>query len=482
MPFEIGGSSGNVMDVTAEGHAKVALSNTPADIGGVRLFTENDAGERTGVPYLKSPETSMDYRLRAAFDTIVFNDEFNAAAQNTGIWYHRTTTMTMAQSGGFLVTNANLTATNTTGCSLHTHRVFTVTTGMAMCAEFNLGITAVPLAGQVALFGFSNIASATARPTDGVWLEINANGMSGVIAYSGSYYQTNVLIPPADFTLGQIDKFAIVVGTHEVEFWWNDVLLGEFEPVAGAAQAFLSASTNLCIQQYNSAAVSGSPQMQLKVGNVTVSSMDVATNKPWACQMAGMGLMAMQGQNGGTMGQTAQWSNTALPTAAAGTNTTAALGTGLGGLFQLNAMATSATDVIVSSYLNPAGSTTQTPANLVIRGVWMDVTVLGAAVATTPTVLAIAMAFGHNALSLATTESASFANGTTKAPRRLPLGTVAFKVGDAIGTNQHIYCEFESPIFINPTEYVQVVAKPVVGTATASEIFLFNIGFNAYFE
>jgi hypothetical protein len=182
------------------------------------------------------------------------------------------------------------------------------------------------------------------------------------------------------------------------------------------------------------------------------------------------------------MGQTAQWSNTALPTAAAGTNTTAALGTGLGGLFQLNAMATSATDVIVSSYQNPVGSVTQSPGDLYIRGVWIDIVNLGAAVATTATVLAVALAAGHTALSLATTESASFANGTAKAPRRLPLGTAAFKVGDPIGALQRIQVDFETPVQVNPGQFVQVVAKPVLGTATASEVFLFNIGFNAYME
>ena len=32
----------------------------PAGVGGVRLFSENDAGTVTGTPYLKSPETSSD--------------------------------------------------------------------------------------------------------------------------------------------------------------------------------------------------------------------------------------------------------------------------------------------------------------------------------------------------------------------------------------------------------------------------------------
>lgn len=480
--LRVEGGNGNIANVTTNNELKVSLGLDPDTIGGVRLFSENDDGSHTGVPYLKSPETSLDFRLRTGIDTLVFTDEFNAGAQNTANWFHRTTTMTMVQSGGFLVTNNNLTAAITTGCSIHTHRIFTLAGGSALCLEVTAGITAAPLGGQNILFGFGNCSSATTRPGDGVWFELTSTGLYGIQSYGGSITPTGIIRQISDFNIGQIDKYALVVNTHEIQYWCNDILLGKVECATGSAQPFLATSINAFIQQFNSSAVSGSPQAQLKVGTVSIQVQDIATNKTWAGQMAGMGLNAFQGQNGGTMGQTAQWSNTALPTAAAGTNTTAALGTGLGGLFQLNAMATSATDVIVSSYQNPLGSTTQSPGNLFIRGIWMDIVNTGAAVATTATILAIALAAGHNAVSLATTEAASFANGTTKAPRRLPLGIAAFKVGDVIGATQRIAVDFETPVVVHPGEFVQVVAKPILGTATASEVFVFAIGFNAYNE
>ena len=58
--------------VDANTNVKVALPNTPAQVGSVRLMSENDSGTVTGTPYLRSPETSSDYRLRVGVDTLFF--------------------------------------------------------------------------------------------------------------------------------------------------------------------------------------------------------------------------------------------------------------------------------------------------------------------------------------------------------------------------------------------------------------------------
>jgi len=108
--------------------------------------------------------------------------------------------------------------------------------------------------------------------------------------------------------------------------------------------------------------------------------------------MASAGLV-MQQMNGGTAGSPqVQWANTALPTAAAATNTTAALGAFLGGIFQMNAPATSATDIIIASYLNPVGGVAQTPRTIKLRGIKVDCVNAVVAVATTATTFAVAVA------------------------------------------------------------------------------------------
>ena len=79
------------------------------------------------------------------------------------------------------------------------------------------------------------------------------------------------------------------------------------------------------------------------------------------------------------------------------------------------------------------------------------------------------LAFGHTAVSLATTESASFANNTAKAPRRIPLG-----VQTAIGALpqgtllQPIDVDLDHcPVVVQPGGFVAVFVKNVgtVGTA-----------------
>ena len=55
-----------------------------------------------------------------------------------------------------------------------------------------------------------------------------------------------------------------------------------------------------------------------------------------------------------------------------------------------------------------------------LNGVRISAANLGAAVATTETTLAFSLAFGHSAVSLATTEAAA-----AKAPRRVALGIMS---------------------------------------------------------
>lgn len=37
------------------------VTNNPENVGGIKIFSENDDGKVTGTPYLASPETDDDY-------------------------------------------------------------------------------------------------------------------------------------------------------------------------------------------------------------------------------------------------------------------------------------------------------------------------------------------------------------------------------------------------------------------------------------
>lgn len=480
-----GFTSNNPVEANASGELKVALSNTTANIGGVRNFSENDTGVVTGTALLKSPETSQDYRLRVGLDTVLFTDTFNATAQNTGNWKHNFTTMTMTQSAGFLNINAAGTSTVANNyASLQSWRYFPLLGTAPLAVEFTGQITALPTANEVFLAGLGVVLGSANPPVDGVWFELTSAGLKGTLRYnSGSQDQITLIADVADIPLNSNAKYVIVIGERGIEYWIDDVLYGTQGVPAAQGRPFMATSLPVFFQKHNANTVGSSPNMIIKVGDVSVTLMDLNSNLTWANQMASCGL-GLQGMNGGTMGSPqVQWANTALPTAATATNTTAALGAFLGGIFQMNAPATSATDVIVASYQNPLGGVNQTPRTMKLRGIKVDCVNSGAVVATTASTFAVAVAWGSTAPSLATTESASFATGTTKARRIQPIGVITFPVGAAIGTvSPTIQFDFEAPLVINPGEYVQVIAKPLVGTATASEVFQWVISPNAYHD
>ena len=112
----------------------------------------------------------------------------------------------------------------------------------------------------------------------------------------------------------------------------------------------------ISFRSYNNAPVTGTAQI-MKVGGVNVSLSDMNQTKAWAHVMAGAGGMSYQGQTGQTLGSTALYTNNlAAGAGAVMTNTTAALGSGLGGQFAALPTLAISTDGILSSYQVPVGT------------------------------------------------------------------------------------------------------------------------------
>lgn len=481
----IGWASGNGAEVNSSNELLAVTNKTRSS---TTVFYENDDGTKTGTAYLKSPEVSADYRLRVGLDTILFTDTFNATAQNTGNWKHAFATMTMTQSAGFLNVNAAGTSTASGNYAyLQSWRYFPLIGTAPIAVEFTGQFTNYPTTNEIFQAGVG-VATGAAEPIDGVWFELTSAGLYGVQRYnSGVATKTQLVADVSTMALNANAKYVAVIGEREIEWWIDDVLYGESEIPNANGQPFITTALPVFIQKYNSGTVGSSPNMIVKVGDVSVTLMDVNANMTWANQMSNCGY-GMQGQNGGTMGNSmVQWANAALPTAAAATNTTAALGAFLGGIFQMNAPATSATDVIIASWQNPLGGVNQTPRTIKMRGIKVDCVNSVVAVATTASTFAVAVAWGAQqaniGASLSGTESASFATGTTKIRRIQPLGVISFPVAAAVGAQATpIQFDFEAPLVINPGEFVQVIAKILVGTATATEVFQWIISPNLFHE
>jgi hypothetical protein len=468
-----GAVTGNGAEVTATGQAKVILptGDVAADVAAARLFSENDAGDSLGTPKLVSPETDFDYRLRVATEALFDSETFNYTAQNTGKHAYRNTTMTLGWTAAGLTSNSGNITTTTTGAQFVTYAEFPLIGASALYCEIEGSFTALPTTNTIVDFGLPRMATANPfAPTDGIYFRLTAAGLFGVINSNGTETTTSVF----DFTYVVNRKYQFIIAAHEreVEFWIDGVLKASLTTPVGQGQPCMSASLPF---GFRHAIVGGAAGAALSfvLNDYTVSIG--GTNISNIASTLGNRLYgSYQGLSGGTMGSLATYPNSTNPTAAAPSNTalTANLPAGLGGQGVVTAAAAAVADGIWGSYQVPAGTANVQGRRLVIRGVKIDAVNTGAAVATTATTLQFSLAAGHTTVSLATAEAAA-----AKAPRRVPLGFMTWPVGAAIGQGPQggpITLDLgDAPIFVNPGEFVALVGKFIVGTATASQTITF---------
>jgi len=458
----------------AQANTGAGVTGAPKSVGAARMFSENDAGEVTLAPHLASPETSEDYRLRTGIDTLLGGDSFNYANQWSGAYTYVTTTMTIVHANGFAVLNNSAIVTATTGAMVQSRRCFPLYEAGGLYGEATVLLTQPPQLNAITQIGILLAASATATPTDGVYFEYNAAGeLRGVMMYNSIPSQTGTMPIPTD---SATHKYTISIDTEHVEFWIDNVLQAELATPAGHGQPYASTSAPFAVRHYTTG-VAPALATQVKYANWTVSLADWNSGMSWQAAMAGQGYDAIQGIGGQTQGQTANYANSAAPASATLSNVAAGYTT-LGGQWQFAAVAGAETDYALFAFQVPAAAVAVPGRTLRIYGITVDAFNTVVAVATTATVLQWALAVGATAVSLATAEAA-----TAKAPRRVTLGVQSFAVAAAVGAaaNQ-INVQFATPHVVNPGEFVHVILKMPIATATATEIFRGTVGIDAHWE
>jgi hypothetical protein len=224
------------------------------------------------------------------------------------------------------------------------------------------------------------------------------------------------------------------------------------------------------VRTYN-AAVAPPVAIKLQVSAIGASNGGADFNRLWPTVQSALGNSSIQVPTGAASGQTGNYANSAAPSSATLSNTAAGYTT-LGGQFQFAAVAGAETDYALFGYQVQTGKT------LIIRGIWIDTMNTGAAVATTATWLQWALGVGATAVSLATADAA-----TTKSSARIPLGNQVFPIGAAIGAQAtRIDVNLDAPITIQSAEFLHIILKMPLGTATASQIIRGVVGINGYFE
>ena len=480
---QVGFTSGNGAEVDANGNALVALPkvtstagvDTPDQVGALRFFSENDPGEKTGTASLKSPETSLDWRLRVGSDAVWDDENFNYTAQNFTKHKYTSTTLTMTWASGFLNTNGGSVTTTGTAAQIQTYRHFPIQGQGGLYCETAFALSNTPVTNWTLDVGMMTLAAAgTSLPTDGVYFRVNSTGVFGVINNNGTETTTSVFsFTPA---INQVYNYCISITDHQVDFWIDDVLYGTILRPTNAGGVVYAGSLPWAVRHHHTGTTSA--VIQAKIANYAIATQDIDNNRLWATNKAGQGLMSIVNSSGGAAGITANYANSAAPASATLSNTAAGYST-LGGQFQFAAVAGAETDYALFAFLNTAPTTSITGRNLIIRGVRIDTFNMGAAVATTPTLLQWAIAVGSTAVSLATTDGAA-----TRLPKRHPLGAQSFAVGTAVGamSNQTVDVNLDAPLVVEPGTYCHIILKMPVGTATASQIIRGVVGINGYWE
>src|SRR5512137_54334 len=120
----------------------------PAGVGAIRMFSENDPGTITGTPYLMSPETSTDYRMRVGMDTILYDHTPAETALDTSrLKIAGIATMTTTLASGFIALNAGAAATASGNyVSYSTNRVFRIRGASQLYVEIEVNVNLMPIA------------------------------------------------------------------------------------------------------------------------------------------------------------------------------------------------------------------------------------------------------------------------------------------------------------------------------------------------
>lgn len=471
------GSSSDLATVNSNKQILAMLGQiaSPTQVGAIRIASENDAGTVTGSASLVSPETDVDYRLRTALDTIFEDETFNYTAQNTKKHNYVTATLAMTWNTGGLLTNSGNITTTTTAARVRTYAYFPIfSNGVSTCIQGELSFSANPVANTIVDFGlFIDSGSNPHTPTDGVYFRLNSSGLFGVINHNGSEATTSVF--GFSYSFNKVYKYLIVVSNTETEFWINDTLYGVITTPDGQAQPCMSASLPFAVRHtITGGAAGGSFQATLRGYGIALGGAGVLRT---AGELGNAVYGSYTGLSGGTMGTLANYANSANPTAAAPTNTTAALGSGLGGQFWETDTLAVTTDGIISSYQVPTPSVSIQGRRLKVTGVRIE-SYIQTALTGGGYNAQWSLAFGHTAVSLATGEST-----ISKAPVRVPLGVQTVAAGAAALVKLEVIdVRFpDAPIYVNPSEFIAVVKKKV-GTAPSAGVVAHLINFSYAWE
>lgn len=435
------------------------LGDAPATPAGITMLGLNDRA-------LYPVRSDRMGNLASALHTPLLADSFEGTTVHPIRWLITSATMAAAQSSaGGLVFNSGAITTASTGYMIQSARRFLKMQKVPLQARFRARLNKSN--NSVMELGFADAATANGANTVGAYWQVTASGAIVPVLTFNSVDVTGSdisgLINNANYYV-----FDVVIDDDEVIFFCQDSATGlilsrqSMRLPVTALRFWSSTQVAAQVRLYNTGAAPVSAP-QLILADAYACYLDAMTGKPWSHVMAGMERGPLAHPLTGA--QLAQWANSAEPASATLSNTAAGYTT-LGGKFQFAAVAGAATDFALFGFQVPA------PANMIVTGIDIEAWNLGAAVATTPTLLTWAVAAGATAVTLA--------SGT---PNRVGLGVQSLPIGAAIGAKaERISKQFSTPLFVGAGRFLHVILRMPVATATASQVIAGMVNVEASFE
>lgn len=410
---------------------------------------------------------------------LLFEEQAEGVALNTTTkWNSILTTQTIAQgTAGSIVFNSGNSAATGTGSMLQSIRRFGIAARQHLIWRARLRKSAHQT-NTITENGFGAPATAiTPTAGDGAFLRKDVNGLwSGVLSVGGVEVLTAVTMADAAFIakvpIGTNFTVEVEIDDQKAQFRMftavGELFFNAIQEFAAAAGSFQTNRLGVFVRTWNNGAASGPEQ-------ITLGACSVHQSGDSELGLSSDQIAAEQGDVSLSSPVTpfaslANYTNSVAPTARTLSNT-AAGETTLGGLLSVTAMATGApTDLLMFGWQNTGNRT------FMFRGIRIPAPLNQvAAVATTATVFAYALGFNSTAVSLAT------AGIKFVALSGFHSAAVALGVNAQFSGNEIVFTP-NTPIPIFPGRFLQLMCRCIVGTATATETFLWSVPIDGYFR
>ena len=466
--IETGDSSTGVANVDSNYNLKVALPSVKAQAGYVGIAGFADDAGNVRIPI----GASSQGLLGTGVVQVDFEQSFCASSISPSVWSQSIGIMNIGVANNVITLNSTNSLSASTFARLVSYRQAKAPRGSDRIIAWRMMLPNL-VAGAVTEIG-AFAATGITSPTSGSFFRYGSNGdLHGVsISVTGAESTTGVIPTPS---LNVAHDYTIWIMGKTIVYQIDDVVVGSIPLGNTAASPVTSESSPFCARLYNASLTSTAQQVYLHRCVGALYGGTYGYDRQFLAALGGD--IGSQGVVGAGTGYLANWANSAAPASATLSNTTAGYAN-VGGQFQFTAVSGSETDYALFAFQVPAQTATNQGRTLVVHGINISTFNMGAAVATTPTLLQWGIAYDGTAVALSTADAAS-----TKAPRRVPLGCQSLPVGLAVGGNVPDLCvDFRQPLSVNAGNFLHVILKIPVGTATASQIVRGVVTINATWE